>query len=74
MSFYLGWIYKKGQRTKIFFQVSTCFSNIFTQHMFFPEICFASTISEPEFTVCDEMIRNETQTATPPTFKQQKSK
>ena len=52
MSFYLGWIYKKGQCTKNFFRVSTCFSNIFTQHMFFPETCFASSISEPEFTVC----------------------
>ena len=56
MSFYLGWIYKKGQRTKIFFQVSTCFSNIFTHYIENLEIYIASIISEPEFTVCHTAI------------------
>ena len=51
MSFYLGWIYKKGQRTKIFFRVSTCFSNIFTHYIENLEIYIAFIISEPEFTV-----------------------
>ena len=52
MSFYLGWIYKKGQCTKNFFRVSTCFSNIFTHYIENLEIYIAFIISEPEFTVC----------------------
>jgi len=49
MPFYLGWIYKKGQCTKNFFQVSTCFSNIFTHYIKILEIYNAFIISEPEF-------------------------
>ena len=33
MPFYLTWIYKKGHRTKIFFRVSTLFSNNFAPHI-----------------------------------------
>ena len=55
MSFYLGWIYKKGQCTKNFFRVSTCFSNIFTHYIQNLEIYNAFIISEPEFTVCYEI-------------------
>ena len=51
MPFYLGWIYKKGQCTKFFFQVSTCLSNMFTQYIQNLEIYNAFIISEPEFTV-----------------------
>ena len=47
MEVYLGWIYKKGQCTKFFFQVSTCLSNMFTHYIQNLEICNAFIISEP---------------------------
>ena len=52
MPFYLGWIYKKGQCTKFFFQVSSSLSNMFTHYIQNLEIYNALIISEPEFTVC----------------------
>ena len=41
MSFYLAWIYRKGQRTKFFFRFSTLLSNIFAPYIQNLEICFA---------------------------------
>ena len=57
MPFYLGWIYKKGQCTNFFFQVSSSLSNMFTHYIQNLEIYNAFIISEPEFTVCSDILR-----------------
>ena len=60
MPFYLGWIYKKGQFTKFFFQVSSSLFNMFTHDIQNLETYNALIISEPEFTVCFQMKISET--------------